>query len=73
MSEAANVRSLDALRDFKGALQQFEESASGALDALQQETFRAIDWFEHDRPSYWKHQVERGYNRVAESRTAYET
>ena len=72
MTQSANVRSLDAIRDFKAALQGFEEDAANALAALQQEIFRAVDWLEHDRPNYWKRRVQQGYNKVAETRQEYD-
>jgi hypothetical protein len=72
MGEGANVRSLEALIEFRAALVQFEDTSSGALDVLQQQIHRATDWFEHDRPGYWKRRIERSFNEVAETRTAYE-
>ena len=72
MSTSANVASIEAIRDFKGALLRFEEGAAHALSALQQEIYRALDWLENDRPAYWREQIRRGHDRVAESRLNYE-
>jgi hypothetical protein len=73
MTDSANVRSLDALRVFKAALDKFAEGAGNGLLALQMELDRAVDWIEHDRPKYWARQVQIGYHKVAEARTALAT
>jgi hypothetical protein len=56
MSGPAQVRSVDAIEAFRGALARFEERALAALETLRAELQRASDWLDHDRPSYWKEQ-----------------
>lgn len=73
MSEFANVRSLDAIRQFRVALQKFVEDAQKALAGIQMEIHRGQDWLEHDRPAYWQAQVRLAFQQVAETRTAYES
>ena len=73
MPRTANVRSLEAIREFKVALAVFEEEATAALETMQTEIYRAIDWLENDRPSFWQQQVRHGFDDVAEARTALET
>ena len=51
---------------------RFEEDASIAMAALRQEIIRALDWLENDRPIYWKEQVRRGFDAVAQARTNLE-
>ena len=72
MGQSANVTSLDAMRRIKVALIRFAEDAANALGSLQQEVYRAIDWLEHDRPHYWRAQVRKSYERVAEARVQLE-
>ncbi|NOY28706.1 MAG: hypothetical protein GXP28_00600 [Planctomycetes bacterium] len=60
MSGPAQVQSVEAIEIFRGALAQFEQRAQDALELLSGELRRALDWLEHERPSYWKEQ-----NRIA--------
>lgn len=69
MSTHANVRSLDAVQNFRPALARFEEDAGSALAALRMEVHRTIDWFEHDCPAYWQQQIRKSFDLVAECRT----
>lgn len=56
MPDHAQVRSVDAIEAFRGALARFEQRVEDALDTLRAELQRAADWLEHDRPAYWKEQ-----------------
>lgn len=69
MSESANVRSIETLRDFEGALVNFHDSAGRAAANMQQQSRRMIQWLELDRPVFWKRQVELGHQQLAEART----
>ena len=69
MNSSANVRSTEAIRDLKVALDLFREEVSQALASLQQEIYRIIDWLENDRPNYWRGQVQLDFNRIAHART----
>lgn len=57
MPGPAQVRSVDAIEAFRGALARFEQRAQDALQTLGSEVRRADDWLQHDRPSYWKEQI----------------
>ena len=57
MSESAQVRSIDAITAFQGALTRFEQRAKDALETLRSEVRRADDWLRSDRPPHWKEQV----------------
>jgi len=72
MGKSANVTSLEAMREFKHALIRFAEEATRALDSFHQEIYQALDWLEHDRPHYWRAQVRKSYDRVAQTRTELE-
>jgi hypothetical protein len=69
MSPRANVRSVEAVRQFRPALIRFEEDLSLALGAMRQEINRTLDWLDHDCAHHWQQQVRLSFDRVAESRT----
>jgi len=56
MTGPAQVRSVDAIESFRGALARFEQRAQDALETLAAELRRVVEWIEHDRPAYWKEQ-----------------
>jgi hypothetical protein len=72
MSRSANVRSVDAIREFKAALLRFIDDVRDALISLRMELARARDWIETDRPAYCERQVRDGWTRVSEARVALE-
>jgi len=53
MSQAANVRSIQALKDFKVAMIAFAEDARSALTSVEMEVRRTRGWLERDQLSYW--------------------
>ncbi len=72
MDGPANVRSIEAIRDFKAAMLQFAETATNAITTLQQEVMHFTEWLEHDRPSYWKNRVRDSYDTISQARVALE-
>jgi hypothetical protein len=69
MSPRANVRSLDAIREFRPSVRRFEDDVMAALSMLRTELNRTIQWLDHDCPAYWQQQIRNGYDSVAEART----
>ncbi|MFK7819754.1 MAG: hypothetical protein AB8G99_13625 [Planctomycetaceae bacterium] len=69
MSESANVQSIEAIRDFEGALMKFYDVASRSTSSMQQQSQKMLQWLELDRPVFWKRQVELCHQRLAEART----
>lgn len=69
MAEAANIRSIESLREFEAALVQFYDIATRSASNMQQQSHRMMQWLELDRPGFWKRQVELGHQRLAEART----
>jgi hypothetical protein len=69
MSPRANVRSLDAIREFRPAVVRFEDDVMAALTGLRTELNRTMQWLDHDCPAYWQHQIRNGFDAVAETRT----
>lgn len=68
MARGAKVRSIDAVGTFSAALKNFEEEATGALTSLDMEVRRALEWIHQERKEYWKQQVRRRQDKVAEAR-----
>jgi hypothetical protein len=57
MSRSANVRSIAALKEFRGSLGKFAEQTSLSLDEALGETQRALHWLREDCFRYWKKQA----------------
>ena len=56
MSRFARVTSIDVLPTAgRARLQKFRGEAAGALDDLEIEVRRALEWIHHDRKEYWAH------------------
>jgi len=68
MSDSANVKSIDAVRQFAAAVVQFREEAKICVTRLEMEIGRVIGWLERDRPGFWKREAEHCDRRYAESR-----
>jgi hypothetical protein len=69
MSQGANVRSVDAIRDFKITMINFAEEARIALGSAEMEIRQVRNWLTRDQLSYWQSQVKRGQERVSMART----
>jgi hypothetical protein len=65
MSQGANVRSVDAIKDFKIALITFAEEAQVALGSTEMEIRQIRNWLQRDQLSHWQSQVKRGQERVS--------
>lgn len=65
----ANVRSVDAIKDFKVSLINFSEDARNALGGVEMEIRQVRNWLERDQLAYWKAQVKRCNELVSEART----
>jgi hypothetical protein len=68
MSQGANVRSVDAIKDFKVALINFAEEARIALGATEMELRQVRNWLLRDQLSYWQSQVKRCQERMSMAR-----
>jgi hypothetical protein len=64
----ANVRSVDAIKDFKNALATFAEEAHTALTGVEMEIRQTRNWLERDQITYWKGQVKKSQEAVAEAK-----
>ncbi len=68
MAAPANVQSIDAIREFRQVLKRYLESMRSVLDGLQLESNRAMDWIEHDRPSYWPRAAQQANDQLVVAR-----
>lgn len=64
----ANVQSIEAIRDFRNDLQEYNEAIRHAIDMLTTELVRAVDFFESDRSAYWPAQARKASDKLAEAR-----
>jgi len=69
MSQSANVRSIDVLRQLRTALCSFGEDAQEALAAAEQEIRRTTDWLQRQL-EYWQRQVRERGEEVVRAKTA---
>ncbi len=64
----ANVRSVDALKDFKNALINYAEEARNALSGVDMDVRRTRDWLERDQLAFWQMQVKKRNEQVSQAR-----
>ena len=65
MGNRANLRSIEAIRDFRATLAEFRDEVVGALSAVGQDVHRTIEWLEHDQYHYWRRQIRERQEDVA--------
>lgn len=68
MSRTARVKSIEVLQTIAVALKRFRGEASSAMDDLDVEFQRAMEWIHHDRKEYWTRERRKAEDRVAEAR-----
>ncbi|MGB0383839.1 MAG: hypothetical protein ACPGWR_03365 [Ardenticatenaceae bacterium] len=69
MSQSANVRSIQALSDLRGALGRFSGEAQTSLNAAQLEIRRTLEWLA-ERQRHWQRQVRRWQEEVSRAQSA---
>jgi hypothetical protein len=67
LSNQADVRSIDALKDFRAVLALYSEEAQGALGAVKMEARRTVRWLA-ERKIYWSDQIKRRREQVSSAR-----
>jgi hypothetical protein len=72
MGQPARVKSIDALQSMSAALECFSDGARSALDDLEVEIQRALQWIGVDCRQYWKQEVHRSWDRVIEAKQQLE-
>ncbi|MCA9065937.1 MAG: hypothetical protein KDA96_22870, partial [Planctomycetaceae bacterium] len=68
MSESANVTSIDAIRVFAAAVLQFQTEARLCLTTIDTQLRYALNWLEHDRPMFWKREIEACMREISQAR-----
>jgi len=69
----ANVRSIEAVRDFRIALLIFQQNVTDALMSMQEQVYSALDWMENDRPRHWHQQELKAFDEISAARIALES
>jgi hypothetical protein len=59
MDPSANVRSIDAIREFREALLVFCAEAREALTTVDMQSRRALEWIQHGQPAFWRTAIRR--------------
>jgi hypothetical protein len=70
MSRSARVTSIDVLPLLAAALQKFRSEGAGAVDDVQSEVQRALEWIHHDRKDYWTQELRRAEEALNQARIA---
>lgn len=68
MSQFARVNSLDALRDFKAALQSFAEDSSVALSEATSEAQRGLWYISNDCKAHWTRELKKRQDRLNQAK-----
>ncbi len=69
MSQSANVRSVQAIHDFRIALTNFSEEARTALSSAEMEVRRTRDWLTRDQLTFWQAQIKKRNELLSMART----
>ena len=69
MPESANVRSLDALQEFRAALIEFIDMAKRAVSTGESEVNHIQTWVGHTQLMHWRHQIRRGEEKLAQAKS----
>jgi hypothetical protein len=69
MAKAANVRSLEALREFRVALIKFIDKAKRAISTSDSEVTRTQIWLQSDQPSHWVREIRRSEERLNQAKS----
>ena len=72
MSRFARVTSIDVLQTTASALKKFRGEAAAAIDDLDAEIRRALEWIHHDRKEYWTQELRRGNERMTEAKLQWQ-
>jgi hypothetical protein len=68
MSRSAKITSIELLPRLAAGLQRFRSEAAGAVDDIEAEIRRALDWLHHDRKEYWARELRRSEDAVTQAR-----
>jgi hypothetical protein len=69
MSTGAKVHSIEAIKEFRASLINFVDEARNALGAVDMQINRAVQWLGQDQPLYWKAELKRRQQDMADARS----
>ncbi len=72
MARMAKVTSIDVIEHFAAALNCFGEDAKTALDGVDMEVRRALNWIQREQKDYWTQRIRRGWDEVSIARKELE-
>jgi hypothetical protein len=64
----ARLTRIDAVEEMYAAIDVFRNEAMAAMEGLDMELRRALDWIHHDRHDHWNTEVRRGWERITAAR-----
>ncbi len=64
----ARLTRIDAVGEMAAAVDAFRNEASAAMEGLDMEIRRVLEWIHHDQRDHWDHEVRRGWERITEAR-----
>jgi hypothetical protein len=67
MAQPAKVKSIDALQAMSAALKCFHDDAASALDDLEMEIRRVLQWIGQDCRQYWRQEQREARDKVTEA------
>src|ERR1039458_8332867 len=68
MSRSAKVTSIDVLPLLAAALQKFRGEGISALDDLETELRRLLEWIHHERKDFWTQELHRAQEALTQAR-----
>ncbi len=69
MASGANLKSIDAIRDFRAALIEFMEEGKMALMEAHSDVLKTTMWIQHDRIGHWQHAVRKRHEKVQQCKS----
>jgi hypothetical protein len=64
MARQAKVTSIDVIERFTAALTCFGEDAKNALESVEMEMRKALNWLQREQKDYWTRRIKRGWDEV---------
>jgi len=69
MAKAANVRSLEALREFRVSLIKFIDKSKRAIATSDSEVMRTQIWLESNQPMHWKRELRKAEEQLNQAKS----
>lgn len=70
MADSADIRDVDALKEFESFLGRFKDAMTNRNDEVRTEYARVTAWVNADAPAYWRHETNKAEQRFSEARMA---